>query len=321
MVTRRDEEAGLEFTVSPETGGELASFRVRWKDRWVELLHKAPGSKIPIRGEWRGRAPWLFPAVGRNYTEEQLRRMAVSGAEERLGSWEHEGKVLGMPIHGFVMNRAWEALDEGETEAACLLAGDGDSRAFYPFDFELTARYGFLSKGIWARLEVLAAPSNAGPMPFSVGNHITLALPFGSRTPPGECRLFTPAREAWDLTKAGLLSGGRRPASLAAPMPLGRKSPLLNAVLGGFTPEQCWVEVSDPESFSVRVSQRELDSTAVQYTDPARYLFVLWGDTDLGFFCPEPWYGGPNSLNERRGVVSLPPGARFAWELRAELAW
>ena len=45
---------------------------------------------------------------------------------------------------------------------------------------------------------------------------------------------------------------------------------------------------------------------AVQY-------FVLWGDADGGFFCPEPWLGGPDSLNTGAGRVVLHAGEAFTW--------
>lgn len=40
---------------------------------------------------------------------------------------------------------------------------------------------------------------------------------------------------------------------------------------------------------------------------------MLWGDKSAGFICPEPWLGGPNSLNTKRGLVELAPGKSFRW--------
>ncbi|MBI4347955.1 MAG: hypothetical protein HY553_13945 [Elusimicrobia bacterium] len=319
MITRKDEERGLEFTVSPETGGELSSLRVRRGDAWVQALFRAEDFDRRPRDLWRGRCPWLFPAVGRNYLPDQLSRVRVTRADEHLGSWEWGGRPYAMPIHGFALGKVWEPLASGPAEAACRLESGPQSRLFYPFDFELVARYGFLDDGVFARLEVAASDQNEAEMPFSVGNHLTLALPFGSATAPADCTLRTPARESWDLDAQNLLAGTTRAAGLAEPLALGLGPALLNAVLGGFEWEDSWVEVSDPASFSVRVSQREIVETAVPFTAPEHYRFVFWGDLKAGFFCPEPWYGGPNSLNEKRGIVRLPPGARFSWELRVQL--
>ncbi len=309
--------------MSPETGGELSSLKVKRGDGWKELLFRAEDMSRRKRGLWRGRCPWLFPAVGRNYLPDQLRRVAATGADEVLGSWALKGKPLAMPLHGFAMNKVWEPLGGGPGEATCRLENGPDGRLFYPFDFELVARYGFLDDGVlkgspgpagpgvFARLEVSASDRNEGPMPFSVGNHITLAT--------SDFRLRTPAKTAFDLTPQSLFAGTTRPAGLAEPTEVGLRSPLLNAVVGDFDCEESWVEVVDRDGFTVRVSQHEIADTAVGFTSPAHYYFVFWGDPEAGLFCPEPWYGGPNSLNERRGVVELPPGARFSWEMRIRL--
>ena len=60
----------LTAIVSRTRGGELQSL----ESNGVELLHRATdlGPPTEIDGGWQGRAPVLFPAVGRNYTDEQL---------------------------------------------------------------------------------------------------------------------------------------------------------------------------------------------------------------------------------------------------------
>ena len=39
--------------------------------------------------------------------------------------------------------------------------------------------------------------------------------------------------------------------------------------------------------------------------------FVLWGEND--YFCPEPWLGAPNSLNNGKGLVTVEAGGSFQW--------
>jgi hypothetical protein len=45
-----------------------------------------------------------------------------------------------------------------------------------------------------------------------------------------------------------------------------------------------------------------------------RQYFVMWGDADGKFFCPEPWLGAPNSLNTHEGIVVLKAGETFHWK-------
>lgn len=289
----RDDEAGLELSASAETGGELSSVRVRFEDRWVELLDRAREPSPPAPGRWRGRAPWLFPAVGRS---------RVGG---RLGFWLHGGRERPMPLHGFAMDRPWEALPPEPRRLAYRLTGGPADREAYPFAFELTSSYELRPGGLLAALEVSASPDNLEAMPFSVGNHLTLRLPFGSATRPEDCVLRSTARERWGLTREGFLTGRRDAVDLAGGVRLGSDPSLLDAVLGGFSGDAA-VEVADPGSFAVRVAQQAGERT----------FFVLWGDLRRGFFCPEPWLGGPDSLNERTGIVELDPGGRFRWEWR-----
>ena len=41
VVVLRDTVGGLEAAVAPSQGGELSSFRVKFKGEWVELLYRA----------------------------------------------------------------------------------------------------------------------------------------------------------------------------------------------------------------------------------------------------------------------------------------
>ena len=46
------------------------------------------------------------------------------------------------------------------------------------------------------------------------------------------------------------------------------------------------------------------------------WYFVLWGEADKKLYCPEPWIGGPNALNTGEGVISIPPGETFTWQMK-----
>lgn len=297
----RDEEAGIELAVSADTGGELSSLRVRRGEDWVQLLDRAAAPGPPPPGRWRGRAPWLFPAVGR------------SRVDGREGFWRHRGTVRPMPIHGGLLERPWKPL-VSKGELACRFDAEPGTLEGYPFAFALTARYAPQGLGVRSRLEVRAAASNAEPMPFSVGNHLTLRLPFGSSSTAQACVVRSPARERWELTREGFLSGERSRFDPAGAT-LGQDPRLLDSVLGSF-PGEASVEVVDPASFGVRVAHRVARG---EVNDPGRAFFVLWGDPRRRFFCPEPWLGGPDSLNERRGIVELEPSGVFEWEWRLEV--
>src|ERR1043166_263061 len=98
-----DEEAGLRVTLAPLAGAEITSFQLRQDNQWLELIDRAEDFRPCDR--WRGRAPWLWPAVGRSYAPAKLARALQNGEPLSEFEWAHEGRLYPMPIHGFAMNR------------------------------------------------------------------------------------------------------------------------------------------------------------------------------------------------------------------------
>ena len=317
-----DEERGLKIGVAPQSGGEMCSLQFRWRGDWHELLYRA-NQFDPPEGTWRGRAPFLFPAVGRNYTPDQLKQVQTSGREERIGSYTYRGVTYQMPCHGFVMDRPWRVVSAGESSAlTCAISSDAVSRQYYPFDFELSAGYSLLEGIVNTRVVVSAHPENDDKMFFSLGNHLTLVAPFTEAGEAGSCIIRSPGRVSLQLSPQSLFSGETTSVDFGAGVRLREYPGLGNFVLGGFPEGECWVEFIDPASFGLRVSQREVTSESrAQRTSPESYYFVFYSpyqadeDQRRTFFCPEPWFGGPNSLNERRGLVFLQPGEKFIWEM------
>ncbi len=286
LVDVEDAGTGIGFSVSPQDGGELSSIRAIHKGVPVELLHQGGGG-------WRGRAPWLFPAVGR------------SCLRGRVGFYEHRGKTYRMPIHGFVMDRAWELVSAEDGVVTCRTQSDAATRRMYPFDFALRATYSLRRGGLQARLLVAASSDNDGPMPFSLGNHLTLSLPLGPRK-AGGCVVRSPARKKLLLSPQGFLTGKTVAATLKRGLALSAEPGLRDMVLGGYATGRAWAEVTDPNGVRVRVQQSP--ASAKQ----ARFVFYSDGKT---YFCPEPWYGEPNALNEDRALTRLAPGKTFEWEM------
>ena len=95
FVVLRDEKAGIEAAVAPSEGGELSGLKVRFQGRWIELLYRARDYS-PTAG-WRGKAPLLWPATGRNFAPGT----PPDGGDEVVGSYDLDGQRLRMPIHGF----------------------------------------------------------------------------------------------------------------------------------------------------------------------------------------------------------------------------
>ena len=90
-----------------------------------------------------------------------------------------------------------------------------------------------------------------------------------------------------------------------------------NIVTCGYSWDDAEVALWCPESFGMGVGQRilEMPGGIGSFSPEEACYFVLWGDPQEGYFCPEPWVGGPNAFNEHKGLVQLSAGERFVWEM------
>src|SRR3954470_4347029 len=79
--------------VYPEQGFQLHGFTVGLGDgRRTEAIYGPPGAREPA--DWRFGNPVLFPSVGLS-----------SGSQPH--SWDHEGRALHMPPHGWARDLYW----------------------------------------------------------------------------------------------------------------------------------------------------------------------------------------------------------------------
>lgn len=321
-VCLSDREAGMECSVIPAAGAEIASLRVKLGGRWREILYRALAySEAPPDG-WDGRAPLLWPAVGRTNTPEQIARAKATGRAPRSFRYHYQGRTWPMQMHGFVRRREWElvgcGVKGGRAFATCALRSSDKTRKMYPFDFGLTVTHTLGGGRIVSRYEVAADDANTAPMPFTIGNHIGFTLPFGKRGSFDECTIRTPSKRQLVLNEMAVLSRKSVKKDLSKPVPMS-SGIWADTFLGGYTRRTAWAELADPHSITLRISQAERPVAGRLLAGEKDIHFVFWGSPDLGYFCPEPWIGKPNALNTGRGAVELAPGGRFVWEMRVQI--
>jgi galactose mutarotase-like enzyme len=314
-----DNEAGVRFSVAPFAGAEIASIQTRSNGEWLEILERAEDFTPCDR--WRGRAPWLWPVVGRSYSAKKLEDALRTGRLPTEFDWDCEGKIYPMPMHGFAMRRAWivttsRTSDEG-ARVECTLADDEDTRKQYPFGFLANLSFRLSDGIVRAIYRVEAAKSNSAPMPFCAGNHITLRAPLTAAGRFEDVRVFAPVRHVYAVTSLGLVNESAelsfREGILLA------DSRLHNLVVGHFAPEQASVRVSDPGGLQIEIGQRELVEAGSAKAPSDGFYFVFYASPKHGFFCPEPWLGLPNALNTLRPIVALRPGDHFEWEVTVRI--
>lgn len=332
LILLRDDGGRLEATVAPASGGEVSS--LKWKGQ--ELLYRANQFDSPPAGGWRGRAPLLWPAVGRNFGPRRHQEVVAGGADPSEGSFLYKRKEWPIRIHGFASRQAWQLVDAGVAADASDFAfvrlrldSDAQTREMYPFDFHLEVEHRLTAETLLSTYRLTALTDG---LFASFGNHITLVLPGGPDAfDATRVRLSAADPCLLELVPPGLTTG--RVAAMRSDLADGTAqlgdSALLDAVTAGFTAAPARLELRHPLLPPLVVSQwgshlvlppaNPGDEPVKLPLNAQHFHFVLWGNRELQFFCPEPWYGLPNSLNTREGVVILGAGETAEWVMEVRI--
>jgi galactose mutarotase-like enzyme len=204
-----------------------------------------------------------------------------------------------LPIHGFAMRLPWEVVAAARPDALRLRLGDSvQTRAAYPFPFELDLSFAVSADGFSVRLTV----TNTGPepMPYYAGFH-----PFFLTPPPGAGKEQTrfeahpQMRHFYNDAKTEVVGSAPPPS-----FPRSIADPDVNELLLDVGPRGD-SRLAAPDGFEIR----QTASGLFRY----RQFFTL---PDEPFFCDEPWMAPPGSLNRAGAARLLPPGQSEAAELR-----
>lgn len=288
-----NEADGIRAKIAPGEGGELTSLEVLHDGEWVETLYLA--DDYSPRDGWTGKAPLLWPAVGRT-----------------VDGFEVDGQRYAMPGHGFARDHAWRVEGVGDSPYASAVVSMEDSsetREVYPFGFRIELEHMLIDGGYGAVYRVTAKEGNAHPMPFAMGNHITFNTPLLSGSNYREMVFRTPSSDRLLQANMGAPDPPREPRSHGDGIRLDEweiKEPIS---LTGYADEP-WMELEDPGGLTMRIEH----SATLQPREPS-IAFNVWGDPPNGYFSPEPWVGVQNALNLPHGRIELEPGESFTWSI------
>jgi len=246
---------------------------------------------------WNGRAPLLFPMVGRA-SRDAIR---IDGVDYPL------------PQHGFARRATFEVVEATPTRAVFRLTDSQATRAGYPFAFRLDVAYELRG----STLSSVATVRNPGatPLPCAFGYHTAFRWPLPGASGAHEVVFEKPETAAIHKPADGLFSR----ESFANPFASGRATVESAMFEGGaliFVPLE-----------SRRVVFRSVDGgPAVHVAFPNLPHFALWTKPGAPYLCLEPWqgYAAPEGyegeFSARPGVVEIAPGASrdFAMDIIIE---
>ena len=269
-------------------GGELSSLQ---DSGGHELLTDADPAF------WTGRAPLLFPIVGR-----------LNGDVLRV-----DGHDYPMEKHGFARRSLFDVVEESEDRAVFVLVDSDGTRAQYPFAFRLEVA--FTITGATLAIDVTIANPAATPLPASFGFHPAFAwpLPYGRSRDAHRITFATDEPGPVKQLDDGLIARDR-------PSPLdGRTLQLADALFADDA--LIW---SAPASQAVTYGAP--DGPRLDIAFPDTPALGIWTKPGAAFVCVEPWHGIADPVGydgdfrDKPGVFVLQPEQEKTIRMQVTLA-
>lgn len=203
----------------------------------------------------RGGIPVLFPYAGR-LVDDRFRPA---------------GTV--MKQHGFGRNKPWSVREARRDAVRLALLQDEDTRAQYPFDYEVEYGVHLLGRGL--QVELLIRNTGAKPLPISPGWHPYFRCPASRK---GEV-----TGEVAGLAPGSMGDDREFDFGLAAPVD-GR----------------------------ARFRVPGLGTLTLSFSPVLRHM-QFWSQPGRDFVCLEPFYGPSDTVNTERRLEVLPGQVRDLW--------
>jgi gluconolactonase len=309
ILVLRDTVAGIEATVAPSRGAELTSFRVMFKNQWLELLQTTDDSAATPGSVRQGAILW--PAS----TADNVSNSPCSGSSPR----SFDSRAYPVAGLGFARDLPWTEVDRSAdnqgARATLELRDSAVTWQCYPFGFRFEARFELSGGQLTIDYTVKADPSNSKPMIFSIGNQISFRIPFVPGTDPAAMTFETPASTQLLRDSRGFLNDRVKARSFASPTRLGDFDARVALPLAGYHILQPYALLRDPQGLSLRLTQQTLSNLP----EPS-LRFNVYGGPQAGFLSPEPWFGMQESRRLAQSAISLSPAGSWVWRVQLKPA-
>ncbi len=236
---------------------------------------------------WDRVSPILFPVVG-----------WCKDARIRIGD-----RYYPMPVHGFAANYGFAVTARASDFVKFVLRDNEQTRAHYPFAFELSVAYRLREAELEIELEILN--SGQEPMPYACGLHPGFRWPFGDGAKADYSLIFgsKERRDVPEIAPGGLFSTQMRAIAFdGVTLPLDEELFAREAL--------CFLNV---RSHSVCFASPGGPYIKAQF-DGFPHL-ALWSRRDAPFLCIEAWtgHGDPvgyeGQLSAKPSMIQLEPGS------------
>lgn len=236
---------------------------------------------------WQGRAPILFPVVGK-----------PSGEVIRV-----DGRAYPMKQHGFARRMAFQVVEQAADRVTLLLTDSAEAREHYPFAFRLDIA--FRLDGATLHTEVTVANPGTEPLPASFGFHPAFAWPLPYGRERAEHRITFSHDEPDELRAIaddGTIAEGTRTSPLDS-RTLHLRDDLFAA------DALVWDHVR-----SDSVTYGASDGPSLRIAFPDTPMLGIWTKPGAHYVCVEPWHGIADrqgytgELRDKPGIFVVAPG-------------
>ena len=268
----------------------------------ISVVRGEDGCEYMWQGDpkyWDGQAPYLFPICGRFFGNV----------------YSYCGKDYEMGMHGFASTSPFELVDASDTHVTLSLKANEETKACYPFDFELVIKHSLVGE----MLSVDVAIKNRGDvvLPAAFGAHPGFNVPLGGVGAFEDYRLEFSEDCSPDeliITSDGFYAGRNR----AFPI---RESRYIDLRHSLFDIEAVFMENAARE---VKLCS-DLTKRGVTFRYPDMPYFGIWHEPllDAPHICLEPWYGLPgyqgvkDDISTKNNMYRIEP--RSEKKIRMEL--
>jgi galactose mutarotase-like enzyme len=281
--------AGLHAAINP-LGAELSSLR------------DADGRELMTDADpafWSGRAPLLFPIVGRLVDDK----------------YRLDGREYPLPQHGFARRQRFALTEQTANRAVFRLSDNDATRAVYPFAFTLDAA--FTLAGATLATDIIVTNTGDRDMPASFGFHPAFAWPLPFGRPRAGHRIVFEKQEPAELS-AIVPGGWIAPESWPSPLD-GRELKLDDAMF-----ERDALVWDSLESRSLRYDGGEGPGLEIGFAGMPK--LGIWTKPGARFVCIEPWHGIADPMGfdgeiwDKPGILRFTPGEARIFSMQVTLA-
>ncbi|MGI3901764.1 MAG: aldose 1-epimerase family protein [Janthinobacterium lividum] len=286
--------------VTVHIGTSRLSAEIALKGAELIRLRDEEGRDLLWNGDptfWTGRAPILFPIVGRLKDDH----LSVDGTS------------YPMRQHGIARTSLFTLAERNETSCRLRLDSDETTRQAYPFDFALDLTYRIAA----AALTITGTVHNPGPvaLPVSFGFHPAFRWPLPYGAAAGDHVVtFAEAEPAPLATlKGGLLTHRRKPTPVE-----GRRLTLTPHLFD----EDALILLA-PASRSLRYGPEHGRGLTIGFDGMPQ--LGIWSKPGAPFVCLEPWsgYASPvdfaGDIADKPGMTAIAPGDSRSFAMSVSL--